>query len=118
MEFGLWVEPEMVNEDSDLARAHPDWISGPARPDTATGRLPERWRNQQVLDLVNPDAWQYIYDRLDDLLSTNRISYLKWDQNRDLTEMGHDGAASVHAQTLAVYRLLDDTAQGPSRRRN
>ncbi len=108
MEFGLWVEPEMINEDSDLARAHPDWISGPARPDTATGRLPERWRNQQVLDLVNPDAWQYIYDRLDDLLSTNRISYLKWDQNRDLTEMGHHGAASVHAQTLAAYRLLDE----------
>ncbi len=107
MEFGLWVEPEMINEDSDLARAHPDWISGPARPDTGTGRLPERWRNQQVLDLVNPEAWQYIYDRLDDLLSTNRISYLKWDQNRDLTEMGHNGAASVHAQTLAVYRLLD-----------
>ncbi len=102
MEFGLWVEPEMVNEDSDLARDHPDWIAGPA------GRLPERWRHQQVLDLVNPEAWQYIYDRLDALLSEHRISYLKWDQNRDLTEMGHDGRPSVHAQTQAVYRLLDE----------
>ncbi|WP_226758437.1 alpha-galactosidase [Arthrobacter sp. SO3] len=115
MEFGLWVEPEMINEDSDLARAHPDWIAGPGRPaaaDTAghasPGRLPERWRHQQVLDLVNPEAWQYIFDRLDALLSEHRISYLKWDQNRDLTEMGHDGSPSVHAQTLAVYRLLDE----------
>ncbi|WP_249777225.1 alpha-galactosidase [Arthrobacter sp. C9C5] len=111
MEFGLWVEPEMVNEDSDLVRAHPDWIAGPAlHPGTgASGgaRLPERWRHQQVLDLVNPEAWQYIYDRLDALLRENRISYLKWDQNRDLTEMGHAGRPSVHAQTMAVYRLLD-----------
>ncbi|HET8878814.1 MAG TPA: alpha-galactosidase [Arthrobacter sp.] len=114
MEFGLWVEPEMVNEDSDLARAHPDWIAGPATHRSgeaargSAGRLPERWRHQQVLDLVNPAAWQYIYDRLNALLSGNRISYLKWDQNRDLTEMGHDGRPSVHAQTQAVYRLLDE----------
>lgn len=123
MEFGLWVEPEMVNEDSDLARAHPDWIAAPV-PRTAggspaaggsasgggspAGRLPERWRHQQVLDLVNPEAWQYIFDRLDALLSEYRISYLKWDQNRDLTEMGHAGRPSVHAQTRAVYRLLDE----------
>ncbi|WP_426979750.1 alpha-galactosidase [Pseudarthrobacter sp. O4] len=111
MEFGLWVEPEMVNEDSDLARAHPDWISGPRphSPGAATpGRLPERWRHQQVLDLVNPEAWQYVFDRLDSLLGEYRISYLKWDQNRDLAEMGHEGSPSVHAQTLAVYRLLDE----------
>ncbi len=111
MEFGLWVEPEMVNEDSDLARAHPDWISGPgsSSPGTgAPGRLPERWRHQQVLDLANPAAWHYIFDRLDSLLSEYRISYLKWDQNRDLAEMGHEGSPSAHAQTLAVYRLLDE----------
>jgi alpha-galactosidase len=117
MEFGLWVEPEMVNEDSDLARAHPDWIAGPASRNAGgsppagggpAGRLPERWRHQQVLDLVNPEAWQYIFDRLDALLSEYRISYLKWDQNRDLTEMGHAGHPSVHAQTRAVYRLLDE----------
>ncbi|MEO7122493.1 MAG: alpha-galactosidase [Lacisediminihabitans sp.] len=101
MQFGLWVEPEMVNEDSDVIRAHPDWISGPA------GRIPPLWRNQQTLDLVNPEAWQYIYDRLDALLSENDISYLKWDQNRDHTEMGHAGRASTHEQTLAAYRLFD-----------
>ncbi|RKR15436.1 alpha-galactosidase [Arthrobacter oryzae] len=108
MEFGLWVEPEMINEDSDLARNHPDWIAGPA-PRTAGGsRLPLQWRHQQVLDLVNPEAWQYIFDRLDALLRANNIAYLKWDQNRDLTEMGHAGRPSVHAQTRAVYRLLDE----------
>jgi alpha-galactosidase len=61
-----------------------------------------------VLDLVNPEAWQYIFDRIDALLSEYRISYLKWDQNRDLAEMGHAGRPSVHAQTQAVYRLLDE----------
>jgi alpha-galactosidase len=100
MQFGLWVEPEMVNADSDVIRAHPDWISGP-------GRTPPQWRNQQVIDLVNPDAWDYVFERIDALLGENAISYLKWDQNRDLTEMGHDGAPSTHAQTLAAYRLFD-----------
>ncbi len=103
MQFGLWVEPEMVNEDSDVIRAHPDWISGPG-----DGVIPAEWRHQQVLDLVNPDAWKYIYDRIDALLRDNNISYLKWDQNRDLTEMGHDGAPSASAQTLAAYRLFDE----------
>jgi alpha-galactosidase len=103
MQFGLWVEPEMVNPDSDIIRAHPDWIAGPG-----FGRIPRPWRNQQVLDLVNPDAWNYLFERLDALLRENDISYLKWDQNRDLTEMGHDGRASVHEQTLAVYRLFDE----------
>lgn len=108
MEFGLWVEPEMVNLDSDAARAHPEWLVGP----TSTShhkevRLPLEWRNQHVIDLVNPDAWQYIYDRIDALLRENNIAYLKWDQNRDLTEHGRAGRPSVHEQTLAVYRLFD-----------
>ncbi|MDP9888778.1 alpha-galactosidase [Pseudarthrobacter enclensis] len=109
MEFGLWVEPEMVNLDSDVARAHPDWIVGPsAAPHKDGGRLPLEWRNQHVIDLVNPEAWQYVFDRIDALLAGNNISYLKWDQNRDLTEHGHAGRPSVHAQTLAAYRLFDE----------
>src|SRR6478735_7388882 len=109
MEFGLWVEPEMVNLDSDVARAHPDWIVGPsAAAHKDGGRLPLEWRNQHVIDLVNPEAWQYVFDRIDALLSGNNISYLKWDQNRDLVEHGHAGAPSVHAQTLAAYRLFDE----------
>jgi alpha-galactosidase len=105
MEFGLWVEPEMVNPDSDLFRAHPDWVlSGSRHP----GRLPEPWRHQQVLDLANPDCWAFICDRLDSLLSDHDIGFLKWDHNRDLIEAGHGGRPGVHAQTLAVYRLLDE----------
>ena len=107
MEFGLWVEPEMVNLDSDLARAHPDWIAG--RRGLSQGRRtpPREWRHQHVLDLTNPDAWQYVYDRIHALLDEYDIAYLKWDQNRDLTEAGHAGRPSVHAQILAVYRLID-----------
>ncbi|MBO1269769.1 alpha-galactosidase [Arthrobacter cavernae] len=108
MEFGLWVEPEMINLDSDVARAHPDWIVGPAAASHKDGgRLPLEWRNQYIIDLANPQAWQYIYDRIDALLRENNISYLKWDQNRDLTEHGHGGRPSVHEQTLAAYRLFD-----------
>lgn len=108
MEFGLWVEPEMVNIDSDIARAHPEWIVGPSALSFKDGgRLPLEWRHQHIIDLVNPEAWQYIFDRIDGLLRENNISYLKWDQNRDLVEHGHAGRSSVHEQTLAAYRLFD-----------
>ncbi|MET8045335.1 alpha-galactosidase [Micromonospora sp. NPDC005215] len=103
LEFGLWVEPEMVNPDSDLFRAHPDWLLA------VPGRLPPAWRNQQVLDLGRPETYDYLLERLDALLTDHPgISYLKWDQNRDLTEAGHHGRPGVHGQTLAVYRLLDE----------
>jgi alpha-galactosidase len=102
MEFGLWVEPEMVNPDSDLYRAHPDWVLAPE------GRLPPLSRNQQVLDLANPDAYAYIFERLDALLTEYLIGYLKWDHNRDLVDAEHAGRPGVHAQTEALYRLLDE----------
>ncbi|MDB1089834.1 alpha-galactosidase [Streptomyces sp. ACA25] len=111
MQFGLWVEPEMINEDSDLARAHPDWIMA------AGGRIPGAARHQQVLDLARPEVFAHLLERLDELLSTYPISYLKWDHNRDLVEAGHrpTGAAGVHAQTHATYRLLDELrARHPS----
>jgi len=104
LEFGLWVEPEMVNPDSDLARAHPEWL-------LATGhRLPLPSRRQQVLDLGNPEAYAYILERLDALLTEYAIGYLKWDHNRDLLDAGHGpgGEPGVHEQTLAVYRLIDE----------
>ncbi|MEH0825165.1 MULTISPECIES: alpha-galactosidase [unclassified Micromonospora] len=103
MQFGLWVEPEMVNADSDLFRAHPDWVL--ATPD----RLPLEWRHQQVVDLAHPEAYDHLLGRLDALLTEHPgIAYLKWDHNRDLTEAGHRGRPGVHAQTVAVYRLLDE----------
>lgn len=104
LEFGLWVEPEMVNPDSDLARKHPEWVLATG------GRTPLPARHQQVLDLGNPDTYAYILERLDALLTDYPIGYLKWDHNRDLLDAGHgpDGEPGVHAQTLAVYRLLDE----------
>ena len=101
LKFGLWVEPEMINPDSDLFRAHPDWVLA------APGRLPPISRHQHVIDLANPDAFAYIFSRLDALLTEYDISYLKWDHNRDLVNAQHDGRAGIHRQTLAIYRLLD-----------
>ena len=107
MEFGLWVEPEMVNLDSDLAREHPDWVLGPAR-----GIGPSA-RHQHVLDLSNPQAWQYLLDSLDALVEKYGIAYLKWDHNRELHESVHGTADRpvAHAQVLALYRLVDALRQ-------
>jgi alpha-galactosidase len=107
MQFGLWVEPEMVNPDSDLARAHPDWILATG------GRQPVLGRKQQVLNLARPDTYSYIRNRLLALLDEYAISYLKWDHNRDLVDAGHypGGTPGVHAQTAAVYALLDELKQ-------
>ncbi|WP_310476498.1 alpha-galactosidase, partial [Sandarakinorhabdus sp.] len=94
LEFGLWVEPEMVNPDSDLYRAHPDWalhIAGAPQP-TA--------RNQLVLNLSLPAVEDYLFAALDTLLSEVPISYLKWDHNRDLAPAGGLG------QVRGLYRLL------------
>jgi alpha-galactosidase len=102
MQFGLWVEPEMVNVDSDLARGHPDWVL------RGRGALPAEWRHQQALDLQHADAYAYIRTALRALLTEYDISYLKWDHNRDLLDIAHDGRPAVHGQTMAVYRLLDE----------
>lgn len=104
MQFGLWVEPEMVNLDSDVARAHPEWIlrAGP--------ELPMAWRNQQVLNLTVPEAWEHVHSQIGALLDEYQISYFKWDHNRDLIDAGdatHGGRPAVHEQTLACYRLMD-----------
>jgi alpha-galactosidase len=107
LEFGLWVEPEMVNPDSDLYRAHPDWALG------VPGYTPLLARHQLVLDLANPDVSAYLLERLDAILSDHEISYLKWDMNRDLVQAGAgpDGRAGVHRQTLAFYELIGQLRQ-------
>ena len=104
LEFGLWVEPEMVNPNSDLARAHPEWIL------QAAGRLPVVGRQQQVLDLSHPEAAAYIFERLDALVTEYPIAYLKWDHNRDLADAGNTvtGAPAVHSNVVALYALLDE----------
>ena len=102
MEFGIWVEPEMVNENSDLFRSHPDWILHVPPYHQPVGRY------QYVLNLARREVSEYLFGALSKLLTQYPgIKYLKWDMNRDLTLPGGQGGhPSVHAQTLAVYELL------------
>jgi len=86
MDFGLWVEPEMVNPDSDLYRKHPDWVmSFPNRQRTEA-------RNQLVLNLARPEVKEFVFGFLDKLVTENDIAFLKWDYNRNWSEPGWDGA--------------------------
>lgn len=101
MEFGLWVEPEMVNPDSDLYRAHPDWVLHADPAPRVIGR------HQLVLDLTRSEVADYLFERLDALLSEYPITYLKWDMNRDISQPGsRDGRSAPHRQTRALYALL------------
>ena len=104
MQFGLWFEPEMVNLDSDVARAHPDWLLH--GPEHAAGTPGVSWRTQYVLDLANPAAWDHVHGQIDALVGRLGIDFIKWDHNRDLVESVHDGRPGTHAQTLAAYRLI------------
>ncbi|WP_033279743.1 alpha-galactosidase [Streptomyces sp. NRRL F-525] len=107
MDFGLWIEPEMVNLDSHLARTHPDWILGPA------AGLGPTARHQHVLDLSRPEVFDYLLKSLDALVGSYDIAFLKWDHNRELLEavsaLGDRPAG--HAQVEALYRLLDAVKQ-------
>ncbi|MFD8075961.1 alpha-galactosidase [Streptomyces sp. NPDC059718] len=107
MEFGLWVEPEMVNLDSDLAREHPDWVLAPAR-----GAGPPA-RHQHVLDLSHPGVVTHLLGALDALIEEYGIAYLKWDHNREVHEAvsGPADRPVAHAQVEALYRLLDTLKQ-------
>ncbi|MFT4215835.1 MAG: alpha-galactosidase [Micropruina sp.] len=104
MQFGLWFEPEMINPDSDAARAHPEWIMATG------GRRPVESRYQQVINLGIPACYGYIRDAMTALLDEYPIAYVKWDHNRDLIDAGTapSGRPGVHEQTLAYYRLVDE----------
>ena len=96
MDFGLWVEPEMVNPDSDLYRKHPDWILNfPGRPRTEL-------RTQTVLNLARPDVRAYVFGFLDKLLTENQIAFLKWDYNRNWSEPGWDQVAPNEQKKVYV----------------
>ena len=100
MEFGLWFEGEMINPDSDLYHAHPEWILH------ESGRTPPLWRNQQVLDITHPGAYEHVLNQVDAILTEYNIAYIKWDHNRVLVDAGHLGQAAIHNQTAAIYRLF------------
>ena len=107
MLFGIWVEPEMVNEDSDLYRAHPDWAL------TVPGRKPAHGRNQLVLDLSRKDVQDFIIQFMTRLLSSHDISYIKWDFNRCVTDVyshllpAEQQGEVAHRAVLGLYRVLE-----------
>ena len=104
LRFGLWFEPEMVNPDSDLYRAHPDWCLH------IPGRNRTQARSQLVLDLSRPEVSEYVYEAVAKVLRTARISYVKWDMNRHLTEVwspAHPTGEVHHRFCLGVYAMLE-----------
>jgi alpha-galactosidase len=107
MDFGIWVEPEMVNPDSDLYRKHPEWaMNFPERPRTES-------RNQLLLNLARDDVKEYVFQWLDQLVSNNNIAFLKWDYNRNWSEPGWDAVAPEDQKKISVayvnnlYEILD-----------
>ncbi len=107
MDFGLWVEPEMVNADSDLYRAHPDWvINFPGRPRSEL-------RTQMILNLARNDVKEYVFGFLDKLATENDIRYYKWDMNRSFSEPGWPEVAGTEQRKIwvqyvrNVYEIID-----------
>lgn len=101
MDFGIWVEPEMVNPDSDLYRKHPEWaMNFPGRPRTEA-------RNQLLLNLARDDVRQYVFTWLDKLVSENDIAFLKWDYNRNWSEPGWD-AVPLEQQKTIYLRYVEN----------
>lgn len=108
MDFGLWFEPEMVSQDSDLYRKHPDWcLHVPNRPYTF-GRC------QLVLDLSREDVCNYIIEAVSNILNSAPINYVKWDMNRHMTEVGSDELSperqreTAHRYMLGLYKILEE----------
>ena len=107
MKFGLWFEPEMVSEDSDLYRSHPDWaIKIPSRN-------PVRSRYQLVLDMINPEVRDYLFGAISDILKNADISYIKWDMNRSICDWytpclsAENQGEMPHRYVLGLYELLE-----------
>lgn len=107
LRFGIWLEPEMVSEDSDLYRKHPDWAL------TVPGRKPAMSRDQLALDLSRPEVTDWLYDTLGSLLRDHPIAYVKWDMNRSLSDVFSRAlpperqGETAHRYMLGLYGLLD-----------
>lgn len=98
LKFGIWIEPEMVNPNSDLFRAHPDWVIH------VPNRQPTLSRNQLILDLTRKEVRDYIVKSISNILSQG-VSYVKWDMNRPMTDMPRPGYN--YEYTLGYYDILD-----------
>ena len=100
MKFGIWVEPEMVSEDSDLYRKHPDWAVRIPGQEHALGR------NQMVLDLTREEVRNYIIESMSDVFSRGKVDYVKWDMNRNLSDYYSQGLAPRHQGEFAHRYIL------------
>lgn len=114
LDFGLWVEPEMVSVESELYKAHPEWAM--KNPD----REPSFGRNQLVLDLANPDVVEYLYKVLADIFKRSNVKYVKWDMNRNFSDQYSAYLPAdrqnelTHRYVLGLYKLLERlTSQFP-----
>ena len=107
LQFGIWFEPEMISPDSDLYRAHPDWAIQIA------GREATQSRNQYVLDLSRPEVRDYAYECVASILRSANIAYVKWDMNRQLSDLGSSYLPKerqqelFHRYVLGVYELQE-----------
>lgn len=107
MKFGIWFEPEMVSEDSELYRKHPEWAI------RIPGRKPMRSRYQLVLDMSNPEVTEYLYQVISKILKENHIEYVKWDMNRHISDWytatlpGSRQMEMPHRYVLGLYELLE-----------
>ena len=111
MDFGIWIEPEMVNPNSDLYRAHPDWIFH------YPNRTRHLRRNQSMLNLAREDVYNYLYTSFSKLLRENNIKYIKWDMNKSLTDPGFLSAPIDEQRSVRIkyvdnlYRLYNSLRQ-------
>ena len=107
MKFGLWFEPEMVSEDSELYRTHPEWAM------RIPSRKPIRSRYQLVLDMTNPEVREYLFNSISKILRSADISYVKWDMNRSICDLytpclsADDQGEISHRYVLGLYELLE-----------
>ncbi len=107
LSFGLWVEPEMVNVDSDLYREHPDWAMAVPGKDHAEGR------NQRILDLANPKVQDYVIEAMSRIFSEEGVSYIKWDMNRIVSDAyspylsAEQQGEALHRYVLGLYHICD-----------
>lgn len=111
MDFGIWVEPEMVNSDSNLFRAHPDWAL------QVPGKEHSEGRNQRILDLCNPEVQDYVIDAMSSVFSEKGVSYVKWDMNRLMSDVyspylpEEKQGEVAHRYVMGLYRIMDTLTQ-------
>ena len=108
MDFGIWVEPEMISVESELYRKHPDWAMA------VPGKLHSEGRNQRVLDLANPEVQDFIIKKMTEVFSSANISYVKWDMNRIFSDVfspylpRERQGETAHRYLCGLYRVMDE----------